>query len=175
MAIKEQRIIYQYKNNMTGKAAVAKCKDIRRNGVSVATNLALTEVSSTNNPGSYELLLSPATITGYGGAGFYDFYFNSTTGGDSAPAVAVRVVTENDEDDNAAAIATVNVITSDIQTKVNSGTYGLEALKGLIDALQATVNTDAASLADIQGVGFISVNDSLKAISDRIYSGGTAI
>ena len=175
MAIKEQRIIYQYKNNATGKSAVAKCKDIRRNGVSVATNVALTEISSTLNPGSYELLLSPATITGYGGVGFYDFYFNSTVGGDNAPALAIRMVTENDEDDVALAVDSVNVIVSDIQAKVNSGTYGLSALKGLIDALQATVNTDAASLADIQGVGFISVDDSLKAISDRIYSGGSAI
>jgi len=175
MSIKEQRIIYQYKNNATGKAAVAKAKDIRRNGVSVATNVALTEISSSLMPGSYELLLTTTALGTYGGAGFYDVYFNSTVGGDSAPAVAVRFITENDDDDNANAISAVNTIVSDIQTKVNSGTYGLEALKGLIDALQVTVNTDAAALADIQGSGFLTGVDSLKAISDRIFTGGTAV
>lgn len=175
MAIKPQRIIYQYKNNATGKAAVTKAKEIRRNGVSVATNVSLTEIDVTNMPGSYELLLSTTTLATYGGVGFYDVYINSTVGGDSAPAVAVRFVTLNDDDDNATAIATVNSIVSDIQTKVNSGTYGLSALKGLIDVLTATVNTDAATLTDIEGTGFISATDSLKAISDRIFTGGTAI
>lgn len=175
MAIKAQRIIYQYKNNATGKAANTKAKEIRRNGVNVATNVALTEIDAVNEPGSYELLLSTTTLATYGGAGFYDVYINSTVGGDSAPAVAVRFVTANDDDDNATAIAAINVITSDIQAKVNSGTYGLSALKGLIDVLQATVNTEASTLADIEGTGFISASDSLKAISDRIFTGGTAV
>ncbi len=175
MAIKPVRILYLSKNNETGQAANIKAKEIRRNGVSVATNVSMTEVNASTSPGEYELLLSTTTLGTYGGAGFYDVYINSTTGSKSAPAMAVRIVTENDEDDNALAINSVNVIVSDIQSKVNNGTYGLSALKGLIDVLQATVNTEASTLADIQGIGFISGVDSLKAISDRIFTGGNAV
>jgi hypothetical protein len=175
MAIKAQRIIYQSKNNETGQAANIKALQIRRNGTVVASNVALTEISSVNEPGAYELVLSTTALGTYGGVGFYDVYIDSTVSAKRAPAVAVRVVTANDDDDNAAAVNAVNTIVSDIQTKVSSGTYGLAALKGLIDALQATVNTDAAALADIEGTGFISANDSLKSISDRIFTGGTAI
>lgn len=171
--IKDQYILYRAKNNKVGLTNV-QAKVIRRNGVSVATNVALTERSAVNEPGVYELFLSAATITGYGGAGFYDFFIDSA-GGDSSPDVAIRVITENDNDDLADAINDVNVIVSDIQSQVNNGTYGLSALKGLIDVLQATANTAQSTLEDIQGVGFVSADDSLKAISDRIFTGGKAI
>lgn len=170
--IKDQRVLYRARNNKTGLTDV-QAKVIRRNGVSVATNIALTERSATNEPGVYELLLDAATLAGYGGAGFYDFFIDSAT--QSSPDVAVRVVTENDTDDLADAINDVNTIVSDIQSQVNSGTYGLSALKGLVDVLQATANTSQTTLSDIQGVGFVSADDSLKAISDRIFTGGKAI
>jgi hypothetical protein len=170
--IKDQRVLYRSKNNLTGLTDV-KALVIRRNGVSVASNIALTEVSAVNEPGLYELYLPAATITGYGGAGFYDFFIDSAS--KSSPDVAIRVVESSDSSDVEAAVNAVNAIVSDIQSKVNNGTYGLSAIKGLIDVLQATANTTQSTLGSIEGVGFVSADDSLKAISDRIYTGGRAI
>lgn len=174
MALKEQRILYAAKNWQNGLTTVKAFK-VRRNGVEVAQDLSLTQVSATGSEGLYELVVSPAQLTSWGGAGVYDFYINSTESSKSAPAIAVRYVTVNDEDDNATAISSINTIVSDIQSKVNNGTYGLSALQGLLNVLQTTINTTTTDLADIKGAGFISTDDSLKAISDRIYSGGTAI
>lgn len=139
MALKTQRIIYISRNFETGLTDVT--ANIRRNGVSVASGVALSEVAN----GRYELVLSPANITTYGGAGFFDFYINSAS--KSAPAVASRWILENDEDDlragQLAIESKVDIIDTNvdaIKADVQSGTFGLSALKSLIDAVQSSVS-----------------------------------
>ena len=85
---------------------------------------------------------------------------------------------------------------TDIQTKINDGTAGLVAIKNAIDVIDTNVdsiltntvsieskidildtNLDTAlvDLTDIKGVGFATADDSLKAISDRVFTGGEAV
>jgi hypothetical protein len=146
MALKTERVLYTAKNFDTSLTDVT--ANIRRNGSSVATAVALTHVAN----GVYQLVISPATLSGYGGAGYYDFYINSAS--KSAPAVAARWIIANDEDDIEAHLAgieskvdiidtnidSVKITVEDTNTKVNSGTYGLAALKALIDTVQSTVS-----------------------------------
>lgn len=146
MSLKTERIIYTAKNFTTGLTDITAA--IRRNGVSVAAAVALTEIAG----GRYELVLSPATLTGYGGAGFYDFFIDSAS--KPAPAVATKWILLNNEDDLETHIAaiegkidiidtnldSVKVTVEDTNTKVNSGTFGLSALKALIDSVQSTVS-----------------------------------
>jgi hypothetical protein len=146
MALKTERVLYSSKNFESGLTDVT--ANIRRNGVSVATGVAMTGIGS----GRYELVLSPATLTGYGGAGYYDFYIDSAS--KTAPAIAARWILENNEDDLETHldgieskidiidtnIDSVKITVEDTNTKVSSGTYGLAALKTLIDAVQSTVD-----------------------------------
>lgn len=86
---------------------------------------------------------------------------------------------------------------ADIQTKINSATFGLAALKDLIDVIDSVVDGNATILGsgsfgnsalkdlidslqgditdDVKGSGFSNSTDSLKEISDRVFSGGEAI
>ena len=142
MALKNERIVYRGRNGATGLSDVT--ATIRRNGVQVATAVACTEINSTTEPGCYQLLLTPTMITGYGGAGLYDFYINSAS--QYAPAIQSKWILVNDEDDLAAslageaiAIASIKSDTTQIIGDVESGTYGLSAIKTLIDTLQSSV------------------------------------
>lgn len=152
MALKNTRIIYTAKNFTTGLADVT--ADIRRDGVSVATGVALSDIGN----GRYELLLTPALITSYGGAGFFDFLINSAS--KNLPAVAGKWILENDEDDLQSQIASIDTkidtidsnldaaildissiktTVEDTNTEVNDGSHGLANLKTLIDAIQSSV------------------------------------
>lgn len=58
---------------------------------------------------------------------------------------------------------------------LNNATFGLSALKNLIDtkASQASIAAlDSKVETEILGTGHVAANDSLKAISDRIFFGG---
>lgn len=146
MSLKTERFLYTARNFDTTLTDVT--ANIRRNGSSVATGVALTHVAN----GVYQLVLSPATLTGYGGSGYYDVYIDSVS--KTAPAVAAKWILVNDADDLESHLATlegkidiidtnvdsIKTTVEDTNTKVSSGTFGLAALKVLIDAVQSTVS-----------------------------------
>jgi len=178
MALKTQRIIYTAKNFEAGLTDIT--ASIRRNGISVATGVALAEVAG----GRYELVLSPATITGYGGAGYYDFFINSAT--KSAPAVAARWILENDEDDLRAGqlaveskIDVLDVNVDTILSEVQSGTYGLSALKALVDAVQSSVSNIQNATRFVAAVPSSLIKPSSGStayrIPIRVYNGSGAL
>lgn len=180
MALKTERVIYVAKNFSTGLTNVT--ANIRRNGVSVATGVALTEIGN----GRYELILSPALLTTYGGAGYYDFYINSAS--KPAPAVSAKWILANNEDDLETHIAavegkidiidtnldSVKVTVEDTNTKVNSGSFGLAALKALIDSVQSTVsnisNTTRQNIAMPVSMITDSVSPTLYRVPIRLYN-----
>jgi len=129
MALKTQRIYYTARNFKTGLTDVT-AKVIRRDGTQVALAVALAEVDATNAPGLYVLALSPATLTGYGGAGTYMAYINSAS--KDAPAVAKFIVTVNDTDD-----LEVHLVT--IETKVDTLISGQSTMQADITSIKATV------------------------------------
>lgn len=178
MALKTQRVIYTSKNFETGLTDVT--ANIRRNGSSVATGVALVEVAN----GRYELVLSPATLTGYGGAGYYDFYINSAS--KSAPAVAARWILENDEDDLRAGqlavetkIDIIDTNVDDIKSDVQSGTYGLAALKALIDSVSSSVSNIQNATRFVAAVPSNLIKpqsgNTAYRIPIRVYDGGGAL
>jgi hypothetical protein len=168
MAIKTKRLIYTARNFETGLTDVV--AQIRRNGVQVGTNVALTEVGG----GRYELVLTAATLAGYGGAGFYDYFINSAL--KSAPAISSGWILENDEDDlkadldakatklntiegkiddldadlvaakavidsSATNITSIKATVEDSNTEIKSPSHGLSILKGLIDSVSSSVSS----------------------------------
>ncbi len=149
MSLKNLRFLYTARNEETGLLDVT--ARIRRNGVEVAVGVALTEISAANYPGVYELNITPVLQAGYGGAGFYQVYINSAS--KDAPATQARWSLENDEDDLEAHLDTIegkiDVVdgnvdtvltqTTDIQAKVNDGTFGLSALQTLLTTIQSAV------------------------------------
>jgi len=149
MSLKNLRFLYTARNEQTGLLDVT--AKIRRNGTEVATGVALTEISAVNYPGIYELNITPVMQGTYGGAGFYQVYINSASR--NAPATQAKWSLENDEDDLEAhldiiegKIDTIDTVadgiavqTTDIQAKVNNGTYGLAALQTLISTVQSAV------------------------------------
>lgn len=178
MSLKTQRLIYTAKNFEAGLTDVT--ASIRRNGASVATGVALSEVSL----GRYELVLSPATITGYGGAGYFDFYINSAS--KSAPATASRWILENDEDDlragQLAVEAKVDIIDTNvdaIKADVQSGTFGLAALKALIDSVQSSVSNIQNATRFVAAIPANLIKPSSGSTSYRIpirvYNGAGAL
>lgn len=153
--LKTERIYYQARNNETGLLNVTAV--IVRNGVEVATGVALTEVDATDQPGVYVLTLSPATITGYGGPGFYEFFINSATR--DAKAITAKWILANDADDLDADLTAIegkiDVIdgnVDDIEVELASPTYGLAALKALIDTLQSSISSVQNNTAFSAGV-----------------------
>jgi hypothetical protein len=158
MAFKTERILYTAKNFRTGLTDVT--ANIERNGTSVATGVALSEIDAINFPGVYELVLSPAQITTFGGIGLYSFYINSSSR--NAPAVTKKYINQDDTDDLRTGqltiegkvdqalteigdldtlLSSVDTITTDTNNKVNDGTFGLSALKALIDSVQSGVTS----------------------------------
>lgn len=158
MAFKTTRVLYTAKNFETGLTDIT--ANIEFNGASVATGVALAEIDAVNFPGRYELVITPVQIGLYGGAGTYSFAINSAT--KNAPATAKLEVKEFDSDDlhleNVAieakidtAIADIGLVQSDLtsvkstventNTNVIDGTFGLSALKTLIDSVQSGVTS----------------------------------
>lgn len=152
MALKNERIIYVAKNFSTGLTDVT--ADVRRNGVSVATGVSLSDIGG----GRYELLLTPAALTTYGGIGYYDFYINSAS--KNAPAVAGRYIHEDDTDDLKDALdliegkidiidtnvdslvtdlASVKTTVEDTNNEVKDPTTGLSNIKSIVDAINSAV------------------------------------
>jgi chaperonin cofactor prefoldin len=73
---------------------------------------------------------------------------------------------------------TIAGYTDSIEGELANGTYGLSALQTLIStkASQSSVTAITTNLDDnVKGTGFSNTTDSLKAISDRVYTGGKAI
>ena len=64
---------------------------------------------------------------------------------------------------------------SALQTILSNGVYGLQAANTLQNTISTNVNSANANLSLIEGSGFATANDSLNAISARVYSGGRAI
>ena len=152
--LKEQRILYSAKNFQAGLADVR--ANIKRNGTTVASNVALAELDASSFPGIYELVISPAQLTSWGGVGTYEIFINSASR--PAPAVSKLIVVGNDEDDLNALLVTMDtkldgIVTTlgqhttklnGIETTVNStnseilsGTHGLSALQSLIATVQS--------------------------------------
>lgn len=155
MAFKDTRFIYQSRNNTTGLADVI--AEIRRNGSVVASSVSLAEVGN----GRYELLLTAANIVTYGGAGFYDVYINSASR--NAPAVAGKEIEENDRDDLAASLASID-------GKVDVFTVSLAAVAADVTSIKTTVeSTNDTVLSAVHG------NPQLKALLDNITSVTTNI
>lgn len=157
MSLKTERILYVARNNQTGLTDIT--ARIERNGVNVATAVALAEVDAINFPGVYELVLTPGQLATYGGSGYFSFHINSVS--KDAPAVTARWILNNDADDLAAASlitdgkvdnviasqAAQDLVLANIQTKVtdtnnlsNSGVYGFAAIKSLIDAMSSKIS-----------------------------------
>lgn len=131
MAFKDLRFIYQARNNKTGLTDVT--ADLRRNGASVATGLTLAEIGD----GRYQLLVTAANIVGYGGAGYYDVYINSASR--NAPAVAGREVEENDRDDLAGLINTVDGKIDILTTSLTNVAADITSIKSTVESTNDTV------------------------------------
>lgn len=152
MAIKTQYVVYTSKNFTTGLTDIT--ANVFKDGgaVAVATGLALSQVNASDSKGRYLLTLTPTQINSFGGVGVYTIVIDSTS--KSAPATAKLVIQANDNDDISAQVSTVsgNISTintkvdalqtditsvkstvEDTNTKVSSGTFGLSAIKALID------------------------------------------
>lgn len=181
MAFKTERIIYAAKNFETGLTDIT--ANIRRNGSSVATGVALSAVGN----GFYELVLTPVLIAGYGGEGLYDFYINSAS--KNAPASTKQWILEFNESDIYAkaltiegkvdgVVSDINALepkVDDIQTKVTdnkttleSATFGLAALKTLIDTLQGAVSSVQNNTSFSAAVPVASLIPSTGSTSYRI-------
>jgi translation elongation factor EF-1beta len=171
MAIKTKRLIYTARNFATGLSDVV--AQIRRNGALVGSNVALSEIGN----GRYELVLTPAQIATYGGAGFYDYFINSAT--QSAPAISSGWILENDEDDLASLLGTQDAKLATIEGKIDNLDGDVSALDakvvvqgGKIDSIKTTVegtNAEVTSaqhgLAVLKGL-IASVNSSVANIQN---------
>lgn len=155
MALKNERIIYIARNLQAGLSDVT--AEIRRNGVQVASAAPLSDIGG----GRYELLLTPAALSGYGGAGYYDFYINSAS--KSAPAVAARWILENDEDDLRAGQQTIETIAQSIEAKVDGLVTDLASVKTTVEATNSEVLDPVNGLANIK-----SISDSIQTLVTNI-------
>lgn len=155
MALKNERILYVARNFQAGLIDVTAA--IRRNGVSVAASVALSDIGN----GEYELLLTPAAITGYGGAGYYDFWIDSAS--KSAPAPAARKILVNDNDD-----LEIHMVT--IETKIDTIDTEVGLIQSDVTSVKATVEDSNTILNDVS-IG----NANLKSLLDTIQSVTTNI
>ena len=155
MSLKNQRFIYTAKNFTTGLADVT--ANIRRNGVSAATGVSLADIGN----GNYELLLTPALQTTYGGEGYYDVYVNSAS--KDAPALAARWLLENDSSDN-------EIHLQAIETKIDALAAAQLVTQGDVTSIKATVEDSNTILNDAS-----HGNANLKALLDAIQSVTTNI
>jgi hypothetical protein len=162
-------------------------EDAQKNGVDITglNTLVLAEVDAANQPGIYSISLTDAILAGAGvtavAGDIIEMYLDAP-GGASAPAVFKFVVREKINEDLstelAAVDAKIDIIDTnvdDIETLLNDGTNGLAAIKTAIDTVDGVVDGNATALNDIQGAGFATGTDSLEAISERVFPGGTVI
>tara|TARA_Y100000310_G_scaffold243676_1_gene248245 strand:- start:18092 stop:19273 length:1182 start_codon:yes stop_codon:yes gene_type:complete len=155
MALKNERVIYTAKNAETGLSDVT--ANIRRNGVSVATGVSLSDIGN----GRYELLLTPVILSGYGGAGYYDFYINSAS--KSAPATAARWILENDADDLNTTLGTIEGKIDVIDGNVDSILSDTTSIKSTVEDTNTVINDPSVGLSN------------LKTLIDLVQNGVTNI
>lgn len=76
-----------------------------------------------------------------------------------------------------ALMLTVETIVDENNDYLKNATFGLAALKTLIDAKSSQSSVDAlqTDLTSIKGTGFVSATDSLKGLSDRLFFGGQLV
>lgn len=148
---KAVRILYQAKNNQTGLTDVK--AQIYLNGAAKAVGgsaVLLSEVDPTNSPGLYELLLSAATLTGYGVvAGSYNClegYIDSVSKTAKAPFREELTVASSDDIDAklgtpagasvSADIAAVKTDTAAIKVDLETGANSLANILAAIQIVQ---------------------------------------
>ena len=76
-----------------------------------------------------------------------------------------------------ALILSVETLAQENNDVLNNATFGLSALKNLIDLKASQVSVDAiqSDVTLVKGTGFSSATDSLKGVSDRTFFGGQSI
>lgn len=159
---KALRILYQAKGNATGLADVK--AQIYLNGVAKAVGgsaVVLTEVDATNSPGLYELLLSGATLTGYGvAAGSYNCiegYIDSASKSAKAPFREELTVANTDDIDSklgspagASVSADVAAIKSELGTPAGASVSAdIAAVKSDTGAIKIDLESGTYSLQNI--------------------------
>lgn len=82
---------------------------------------------------------------------------------------------QTDIDDGTNGLTAIKTAVTSNYNLLTNATYGLSALKTLLDTITGYVDGVETGITDIKGTGFSSPADSLKAISDRVYSGGIAL
>jgi hypothetical protein len=142
MALKNHRILYTAKNFTTGLSDVTAI--IRRDGVQVASGVSLADIGN----GEYELLLTPALITTYGGAGYYDFWINSAF--KNAPAPAGRWITVNDNDDLEIHLVTIETKIDTIDSNVDQVLLDTTSIKTTVEDSNTKINDPAIGLSNLK-------------------------
>lgn len=160
MALKTQYLYYTARNFATGLTDV-KAQLVDRNGTQVATDLLFSEVDSVNSPGLYSLSISPATLTGWGGAGTYMAYINSDSANQNAPAVVKFVVTVNDTDDLSLQVASVDTKIDTLQTSVNTLQTDVTSIKATVESTNGVITDPTDGNANIRAL----VESAINAIS----------
>jgi hypothetical protein len=136
---KNLRFEYQAKNNTTGLTDVK--AQVYLNGVAKAVGgsaITLTEVSATNAPGLYELLISAATLTAWGVATGQTNTISGLIDSATKPASAPfrEEVTVANADDNSLDIAAVKSDTAAIKTDLESGVSSLANILAAVQTIQ---------------------------------------
>ena len=76
------------------------------------------------------------------------------------------------------ALDAIDTIVADNQLKLNDAGFGLSALAAAITSKSSQVSVDNIGtdiVNNVKGAGFSNTTDSLKAISDRMFTGGQAV
>lgn len=147
MAItRSHRVVYTARNAQTGLADVV--AKVRRNGVYVlgtgTTPLPLTELDN----GRYELVLSAAQLNLAGGAGFYDFYINSSS--KDAPATKAEYIAEKNEDDLSTHLGTIETKVDSIQADTNDLQVNMASVKATVESTNTEVISPLHGLAQLK-------------------------
>ena len=194
MAVVQKALEFDYlaKLNKTGLSDVK--ATIELNGVTKASNVALTEVDATNSPGLYRLSLSAATLTGYGVASGQTNTLIAYITSASFPAAGIARIdaTIANLDDVISVLGTpvTSSIAGDIaaiQTKLGapvgaSVSADIAAVKSDTAAIKADLETGSASLATLltgiqqinngsigNGVGYVLPSALIPATGSNTY------
>lgn len=81
---------------------------------------------------------------------------------------------QTDLDNGTDGLGAIKTAVDGNNTLLTDATYGLSALKDLLDGISTDIGNIDVDLTNIEGDGYVKADDSLKAISDRVYSGGIA-